>query len=195
MEPYVSGEIFTPSEFLGSIMDLIYSRRGEQKEVEYFGNQVKITFSMPLSSAIFDFYDKIKSVSSGFASFDYEIEGFRQSDLVRIEIALNETVVPELSFILHQDEAYQYSRKIVDALSESIPKHQFVINVRASIGSRVIASAKISALSKNVLAKMSGGDYTRKAKLLEKQKEGKKKLKSIGNLSIPKEAFLSVLKV
>lgn len=195
LEPYVIGEIFTPQEYMGAVMDLIYSRRGEQRDITYFGNQIEIKFSMPLSSAIFDFYDKIKSVSSGFASFDYEIDGFRKSELVRVEVSLNETVIPELSFILHKDETYSYSRKIVDALSESIPKHQFVINVRASIGSSVIASAKISALSKNVLAKMSGGDYSRKSKLLDKQKEGKKKLKSIGNLSIPKEAFLSVLKV
>lgn len=195
LEPFINGEIYVPAQYLGSLLEIINSRRGQQKNVEYFENLVKLTFEMPLASVVYDFYDKIKSASSGFASFDYDISEFRPSKLVRVDIFVNEQVVSELSFIVHATEVDSFSRRIVEILSEEIPRHNFVIAVRAQVGGKIIASEKISALRKDVLAKMSGGDRTRKDKLLEAQKKGKKKMKTIGNVSIPKEAFLSVLKV
>jgi GTP-binding protein LepA len=195
LEPYVRAEIYTPEEYLGGFIDLIYSRHGEQKDTNYFGNQVKIVFEIPLSSIIYDFFDRLKSISSGYASFDYEFIEYRKSPLTRIDIAVNDVLVPEFSFIMHTDEAESFARKIVKTLSETIPKHMFVINVQARIGGRILASEKISALSKDVTAKLYGGDVTRKMKLREKQKEGKKKMKTIGRVTVPKEAFLSVLKV
>ncbi len=194
-EPFITGEIYVPAEYMGSILEIINKRRGLQKDAIYYGSQVKIIFEMPLSSVIYDFYDKIKSASSGFASFDYEISEFRTSKLVRVDIAVNEQVIPELSFIVHDGEVNTFSRRIVEELAKAIPKHQFIIAVRAQIGGKIVASEKISALRKDVTAKLYGGDRTRKDKLLESQKKGKKKMKQIGNISIPKEAFLSVLKV
>ncbi|HRN96576.1 MAG TPA: translation elongation factor 4 [Candidatus Levybacteria bacterium] len=194
-EPYMLAEIYTPQEYLGSILELIYARRGEQQDITYYSSQVRVTFVMPLANVIYDFFDKVKSISSGYASFDYEFLEYRPSDLARVDISVNEQVIPELSFIVHKSESEFFARKIVELLAKEIPKHQFVIAVRAQIGSRVIASEKIAALSKNVTAKLYGGDVTRKNKLLDKQKEGKKKMKMIGRVSVPKEAFLSVLKV
>ncbi len=195
LEPFIDGEIYAPAEYLGNLLEIINGRRGQQSNIEYFEKLVKLTFEMPLAAVVYDFYDKIKSASSGFASFDYEIKDFRSSKLVRVDIYVNEQVIPELSFIVHNSEVETFSRRIVEILREAIPKHQFVIAVRAQVGGKVIASEKISALYKNVLAKMSGGDRTRKDKLLEAQKKGKSKMKTIGRVSIPKEAFLSVLKV
>lgn len=193
-EPFVAGEIYTPVEYLGSIIEMIHQKRGESKNIIYFGAQCKIEFSMPLANTIYDFYDKLKSISSGFASFDYEISEFRDSDLLRVDISVNNEIVPELSFVVHKSEVDAFARKITKALAEEIPKHQFEVFVRAQIGLRVIASERITAYSKNVLAKMSGGDVTRKNKLLDKQKKGKKKMKMIGSVNVPKEAFLAVLK-
>lgn len=193
-EPYVRGEIYTPQEYIGPALELIHKRRGESQDIKYFGSQAKIEFEMPLANVIYDFYDKIKTLSSGFASFDYELSEYRESDLVRIDIAVNRDIIPELSFVVHKTELLDFSRRIVKVLAKAIPRHQFEVSVRAQVASRVIASERIHPLSKNVLAKMSGGDYTRKAKLLEKQKKGKKKMKMIGQVSIPKEAFLAVLK-
>lgn len=194
-EPFINGEIYVPAEYLGLILEIINKRRGIQKDVTYYGSQVKVIFEMPLSSVVYDFYDKIKSASRGFASFDYEISEFRLSKLVRVDIAVNEQIISELSFIVHNEEVDMFARRIVEELVKAIPKHQFVIAVRAQIGGKIIASEKISSLHKNVLAKMSGGDYSRKAKLLESQKKGKKKMKQIGGVNIPREAFLSVLKI
>ena len=194
-EPFIIAEIYTPSQFMGQILELINSRRGTQKDAVYFGNQVKIIFEIPLASVVYDFYDKIKSLSSGFASFDYEISDYRISELVRVDIAVNEQIIPELSFIVHKSEGESFSRRIVEVLALAIPKHQFIIAVRAQIGAKIIASEKISAFRKDVIAKLYGGDRTRKDKLLDKQKEGKKRMKTVGNINIPKEAFLSVLKV
>jgi GTP-binding protein LepA len=194
-EPYMLAEIYTPHEYLGSVLEIIYARRGEQQDIAYYGSQVRVTFLMPLANVIYDFFDKVKSISSGFASFDYEFYEYRPSDLVRVDISVNEQVIPELSFIVHKTESEYFGRRIVELLSKEIPKHQFVVAVRANVGSRVIASEKIAALSKNVTAKLYGGDVTRKNKLLDKQKEGKKKMKTIGRVSVPKEAFLSVLKI
>lgn len=194
-EPYMLAEIYTPQEYLGALLELIYAKRGEQQDISYYGSQVRVTFVMPLANVIYDFFDKVKSISSGFASFDYEFLEYRPSDLVRVDISVNDQVIPELSFIVHRTESEYFARRIVEVLKDEIPRHQFVIAVRAQVGSRVIASEKIAALSKNVTAKLYGGDVTRKNKLLDKQKEGKKKMKMIGRVSVPKEAFLSVLKV
>lgn len=194
-EPYINGEIYTPPEFLGKILEIINGKRGVQKDVVYYATQVKVLFEMPLASVVYDFYDKIKSASSGFASFDYEISEFRKSDLVRVDIALNEQVIPELSFIVHKSEVESFSRRIVEELAKSIPRHQFIIAVRAQIDTRIVASEKIAAFRKDVTGKLYGGDRTRKDKLLDKQKEGKKKMKTIGRVNVPKDAFLSVLKV
>lgn len=193
-EPYILGEIYTPQEYLGSLFELIYIKRGKEKEVVYFGSQVKIVFEMPLSEVVYDFYDKVKSVSSGFASFDYEFLDYRQSDLVKVDIVLNNKVVDELSLIVHKGKANVLARSIVEKLKNTIPKHQFVVTIQAKIGGKVIAGEKIQALRKDVTEKLYGGDYTRKAKLLDKQKTGKKKMRTIGNVSVPKEIFTEVLK-
>lgn len=194
-EPYILGEIYTPVNYLGNILEIIYSMRGKEGDIAYFGTQARVTFEMPMASIVYDFYDKLKSASAGYASFDYDLMDFRSSDLERVDISVNDTIVPELSFIIHKTQVDSFSRKIVKALSESIPKHSFQIAVRAQIGGKIIASEKIGAYMKDVTAKLYGGDRTRKDKLLDKQKEGKKKMKSIGRVNVPKEAFMSVLKI
>lgn len=194
-EPFILGEVYTPAQYLGGILDLVYKGRGTEGDVTYFGNQVRITFEMPLSNIVYDFYDKLKSASAGYASFDYEFFDYRNSNLERVDISVNDVIVPELSFIVHKTNTDSFSRKIVKALSETIPKHSFQIAVRAQVGGRIIASEKIGAYMKDVTAKLYGGDRTRKDKLLDKQKEGKKKMKSIGRVNVPKEAFMSILKV
>ncbi len=193
-EPIVAGEIYTPVEYLGPILEMVHNKRGASQNIIYFGTQAKIEFEMPLANTIYDFYDKLKTLSSGYASFDYEIAEFRVSRLERVDISVNQDIVPELSFVVHKSEVDDFSRKIVKALALEIPKHQFEISVRAQVGSKIIASERITAYAKNVLAKMSGGDVTRKNKLLDKQKKGKKKMKMIGQVNVPKEAFLAVLK-
>lgn len=194
-EPYILGEIYTPNQFLGNILDIVYSMRGKEGDIAYFGNQARITFEMPMASIVYDFYDKLKSASAGYASFDYDFTDYRNSDLDRVDISVNDNIVPELSFIIHKSQVESFSRKIVKTLSENIPKHNFQINVRAQIGGKIIASEKIGAYMKAVTEKLYGGDRTRKDKLLDKQKEGKKKMKSIGRVNVPKEAFMSVLKI
>ena len=194
-EPFILGEIYTPVNYLGNILDIVYSMRGKEGDISYFGNQARITFEMPMASIVYDFYDKLKSVSAGYASFDYDFTDYRSSSLERIDICVNDNIVPELSFIIHKTQVESFARKIVKALSESIPKHNFQINVRAQIGGKIIASEKIGAYMKAVTEKLYGGDRTRKDKLLDKQKEGKKKMKSIGRVNVPKEAFMSVLKI
>lgn len=194
-EPYILGEVYTPAQYLGGILDLVYKGRGQEGDVSYFGTQVKITFEMPLSNIVYDFYDNLKSASAGYASFDYEFLDYRNSDLERVDISVNDVIVPELSFIVHKSITDSFSRKITKALSEAIPKHAFQIAVRAQVGGKIIASEKIGAYMKDVTAKLYGGDRTRKDKLLDKQKEGKKKMKSIGRVNVPKEAFMSILKV
>ncbi len=194
-EPFIVGEVYTPAQYIGGILDLVYKGRGTEGDVTYFGSQVKVTFEMPLSNIVYDFYDKLKSASAGYASFDYDFLDYRSSDLERVDISVNDMVVPELSFIIHKTQVESFARKIVKTLSESIPKHSFQIAVRAQIGGKIIASERIGAYMKDVTAKLYGGDRTRKDKLLDKQKEGKKKMKSIGRVNVPKEAFMSVLKV
>jgi len=194
-EPYILGEIYTPINYLGNILDIVYSMRGKEGDISYFGNQARITFEMPMASIVYDFYDKLKSASAGYASFDYDFMDYRKSDLERVDISVNDNIVPELSFIIHKSQVDSFARKIVKTLSEHIPKHNFQINVKAQIGGKIIASEKIGAYMKAVTEKLYGGDRTRKDKLLDKQKEGKKKMKSIGRVNVPKEAFMSVLKI
>lgn len=193
-EPIVLGEIYTPAEYLGPILEMVHKKRGTSNNIIYFGNQAKIEFEMPLANIIYDFYDKLKTLSSGYASFDYEIAEYRDSNLERVDISVNNDIIPELSFVVHRTEIEDFSRRMVKALATEIPRHQFEVFVRAQVGSKVIASERIRGYSKDVLAKMSGGDRTRKDKLLEAQKKGKKKMKMIGSVNVPKEAFLAVLK-
>lgn len=194
-EPYILTNIFVPNEYIGSIMELCQDKRGTYISTEYIDiSRVNIHYEIPLSEIVYDFFDKLKSYTKGYASFDYEVIGYRVSDLVKMDIMLNGEVVDALSVIVHKDFAYKRGRVIVDNLKEIIPRQLFEVPVQAVIGSKVIARSDIKAMRKDVLAKCYGGDITRKRKLLEKQKEGKKKMKTIGRVDIPKEAFLSVLK-
>ena len=194
-EPYILTNIFVPNEYIGSIMELCQEKRGTYISTEYIDtSRVNIHYEIPLSEIVYDFFDKLKSYTKGYASFDYEIIGYKASDLVKMDIMLNGDVVDALSVIVHKDFAYKRGRVVVDNLKEIIPRQLFEVPVQAVIGSKVIARSDIKAMRKDVLAKCYGGDITRKRKLLEKQKEGKKKMKTIGKVDIPKEAFLSVLK-
>ncbi len=194
-EPYIRTNIYVPNEYIGSIMELCQDKRGTYVSTEYIDNtRVNIHYEIPLSEIVYDFFDKLKSYTKGYASFDYELIGYKVSDLVKMDIMLNGEVVDALSVIVHKDFAYKRGRVIVDNLKEIIPRQLFEVPVQAVIGSKIIARSDIKAMRKDVLAKCYGGDITRKRKLLEKQKEGKKKMKTIGKVDIPKEAFLSVLK-
>jgi len=194
-EPYIKTNIYVPNEYIGSIMELCQDKRGTYINTDYIDNtRVNIHYEIPLSEIVYDFFDRLKSYTKGYASFDYEIIGYKISDLVKMDIMLNSEVVDALSVIVHKDFAYKRGRVIVDNLKEIIPRQLFEVPVQAVIGSKVIARSDIKAMRKDVLAKCYGGDITRKRKLLEKQKEGKKKMKTIGRVDIPKEAFLSILR-
>jgi len=194
-EPYVKASIITPEEFVGNIIKIAQQRNGIQRSMTYITEKrVEIIYEMPLAEIIYDFHDKLKSVSRGYASLDYEFLDYRRSELVRLDILISGKPVDALSQIVRKEKAYQRGREIVKALKEEIPKHLFKIAIQAAVGSKIIARETIGAISKNVLAKCYGGDITRKRKLLEKQKEGKKRMKKIGNVEIPQRAFVSVLK-
>jgi len=195
-EPFVLLTIITPKDYVGNIMNLCQEKRGIQKKFTYLDqNTVMLEYEMSLSEIILDFHDKVKSLSRGYASYDYEFIGFREEDLVRLNIFINNEPVDALSFIVHRDKAYRRARQLVEKLKEVIPRQLFEVKVQAGIGTKIIASERIPPLRANVTAKCYGGDITRKKKLLEKQKEGKKRLKQFGKVELPQEAFLTVLKV
>ena len=195
-EPYAKVNVIAPQEYVGNIMDLCQNRRGEFKNMEYLdANRVELHYEMPLNEIIYDFFDALKSRTRGYGSLDYELIGYRPSRLVKLDILLNGEVVDALSFILFADNAYPRSRKICEKLKDNIPRAQFEIPVQAAIGGKIIARETIKALRKDVLAKCYGGDITRKKKLLEKQKEGKKRMRTFGTVSVPSEAFMAVLKL
>ena len=195
-EPFVEAEIITPKEFVGNIMEVCQNRRGVYEDMKYLDeNRVTLVYELPLNEIIYDFFDTLKSKTKGYASFDYELKEYRTSKLVKLDILVNGESVDALSFIVHEDSAYDRGKKMIEKLKEVIPRQLFIIPLQAAIGGKIIARETISAMRKDVLAKCYGGDVTRKKKLLEKQKRGKKKMREIGNVEIPQEAFLSVLKL
>ena len=195
-EPFILGTLLLPSEYLGAVMSLCQEKRGIQKDLKYLDSRrVSIQYEMPLNEVVLDFYDRLKSLTKGYASFDYEWLGYRASSLVKVDLMVNGEQVDALSFIVHADKAYNRARLLVEKLKEVIPRQMFEVALQAAIGSRIIARESIGAMRKNVLAKCYGGDITRKRKLLEKQKEGKKRMKQIGRVEVPQEAFMAVLRV
>jgi GTP-binding protein LepA len=194
-EPYIRAAVITPTEFLGNIMTLCLEKRGVQNNMTYLDEKrVELIYDMPLSEVLFDFYDRLKSTSRGYASFDYDVTGYKPTELVKMDILLNGKVVDALSQLVFKGNAYDRARKVCERLRDEIPRQQFKIPIQGAIGSTVIARETVNALRKDVLAKCYGGDITRKRKLLEKQKEGKKRMKMVGDVELPQSAFLAVLK-
>ena len=196
LEPFIKAQIIMPPDFIGPIMELCQGKRGIYKNTQYVtANRVLISYELPLSEVVFDFYDRLKSLSKGYASFDYEYLDYRESDLVKMDILVAGEPVDALSFVVHKDKAYYKGRELVTKLREIIPRQMFEVAIQASIGSKIVARETIAPLRKNVIAKCYGGDITRKRKLLEKQKEGKKRMKKVGKIDLPQEAFLAILKI
>ena len=195
-EPYAKVNLIAPQDYVGNIMDLCQQRRGEFKDMVYLdANRVELHYEMPLNEIIYDFFDALKSRSRGYASLDYELLGYEPSKLVKLDFLLNGEQVDALSFIVHEEKAYGRARKVAEKLKENIPRQLFEIPIQAAIGSKIIARETVKAMRKDVLAKCYGGDITRKKKLLEKQKEGKKKMRSLGSVQLPTEAFMAVLRL
>jgi GTP-binding protein LepA len=195
-EPYVDATVIVPTDYVGTVMEMGRERRGIFGKMEYPApGRVMMHYELPLSEIVLDFFDQLKSRTKGYASFDYELSGYKLSTLVKLDIQINGEPVDSLSFITHRDKAYQRGKALVEKLKELLPRQQFEIRLQAAIGAKIIAAERLSALRKNVLAKCYGGDITRKRKLLEKQKEGKKRMKQVGSIEIPQEAFMSVLKI
>ncbi len=194
-EPYISASMITPSGYLGNIITLCLEKRGVQKSMTYLDEKrVELVFEMPLAEVVFDFYDRLKSVSRGYASFDYQLLGFRETQLARLDILINGKMVDALSQLVFRGNAYQTARRVCERLRDEIPRQQFKIAIQGAIGSQIIARETVNAYRKDVTAKCYGGDITRKRKLLEKQKEGKKRMKMVGEVELPQSAFLAVLK-
>jgi GTP-binding protein LepA len=194
-EPWIKATIMLPDDYLGSVLALCNERRGQQVELTYVGARAMLVYRIPLNEVVFDFYDRLKSVSRGYASFDYQMDGYEEGDLVKISILVNNEPVDALSFMAHRAQAERRGRQICEKLKELIPRQLFKIPIQAAIGGRVIARETISALSKDVTAKCYGGDISRKRKLLDKQKEGKKRMRQFGKVEIPQSAFIAALKM
>ena len=195
-EPITNAHIYAPADYVGNIMELCQERRGIFKDMKYLDDsRVDIHYVLPLNEIVYDFFDTLKSKTRGYASFDYEVIGYAESDLVKLDIMLNGDIVDALSFIIHREKAYSRARKMAEKLKEKIPRQLFEVPIQACIGGKVIARETVKAMRKDVLAKCYGGDITRKKKLLEKQKEGKKRMRQIGTVEVPQDAFMSVLKL
>ena len=195
-EPFVSASVYVPNEYVGSVMELCQEKRGIYKAIEYINEKrVAIHYEMPMLEIVYNFFDKLKSVSHGYASLDYEQNGYKESTMVKLDIQLNGEVCDALSLIVHRDKAYERGRAIAEKLKEVVPRQLFEIPIQACIGNKVIARETVRALRKDVIAKCYGGDISRKRKLLEKQKEGKKRMRKLGSVELPSEAFMSILKI
>ena len=195
-EPIVKVGILLPKDYVGTVMELCQSRRGTMIDMQYLGeDRVQLRYNLPLAEIVFDFFDQLKSRSQGYASLDYELHGYRTSDLVRVDILLNAVPADAFSTIVHRDKAYEYGKKMCEKLKELIPRQMFDIPIQAAIGGKIISRETVKAKRKDVLAKCYGGDISRKRKLLEKQKEGKKKMKAIGRVEVPGDVFISALKL